>query len=215
MMPGRVFVAVRVLRLVLILALAGMIAQLPRSNPRQPWIEFVSPLLIRGTSAEEYHTLESLANESDLVVVGRITMVERGRELVAIPELVDNPDARYVAFVRFANATLEIERVLATGLSSPPTTVELEMLVLGWSEVTTLQRSLPAERGLFFLRHKRSEAGGRYYRLVNVEQGLIGSDSGIAVIPGAATLERHDFLRSLEGRPFEEVVAEIDRLIQR
>lgn len=211
-MSERRFVSLRLLRLGLIVVIALLMAQVIRAPRSGGWTDFVSTVLLRGTAAEEYASVAELANGADLVVVGRIAGIERGRELVAAPEFVNDPVVGDIALVRFALATIEVEQTLTKGVIADPT-LEVEILILRWDQVADLQKRLPNGPALFFLHHKEAEADGRYYRLVSVEQGLIGSEGGKAVAPagdaGAA------FLAALDGRDFEDVVKVVDEAIGR
>lgn len=219
-MGERLFVSLRLVRLALIVTLAVLLAQVFPGQKPDGWQEFMSPVQLRGTAAEEYSTLGDLANEADMVVVGRISEIERGRELVAAPEFVGDPVVDDLAFVRFALARIEVERVLTKDVVAGPN-IDVEILIIRWDQVELLQERLPNDRALFFLRHKADEADGRYFRLVNVHQGLIGSDAGTTVIPGQhdhGTQDpgQHDhadteyFLADMNGRNFDEVIEQVE-----
>lgn len=212
-MSERRSVSLRLLRLGLIVVIALMMAQAVRAPRPSGWTNFVSTLLLRGTAAEEYASVAELANEADLVVVGRIAGIERGRELVAAPEFVNDPVVGDIALVRFALATIEVERTLTKGVVPNPT-LEVEILILRWDQVTDLRTRLPNERALFFLHHKEAEADGRYYRLVSIEQGLIGSEFGKAVAPPGDAKDAEAFMAALDGRDFEDVVKLVDEAIR-
>lgn len=212
-MSERRFASLRLVRLGLIVVIALLVAQVVRAPRPGGWTEFVSPLLLRGTAAEEYGSVTELANGADLTVVGRISGIERGRELIAAPDFVKDPVVGDIALVRFALATIEVERTLTKGVVADPI-LEVEILILRWDQVADLQKRLPNERALFFLHHKVAEANGRYYRLVSVEQGVVGSEGGRAVVPAADADDAEAFLVDWDGRDFEDVVKLVDDAIR-
>lgn len=210
-MSNRQFVSVRIVRLLLVFALSVLLANQLWARRATSWNEFIAPLQLRGMAAEEYADLTDLAKGADLVVVGRIADIERGRELVAAPDFIDDPVVGDIAYARFAVAKIEVERSLTKGLQVR-SAVEVEILIRTWDQVSALQKQLPNERALFFLHHKSAEADGRYYRLVNVHHGLIGSTGGAAVVPGR-DVDGNGFLAALEGRSFDDVVAQVSEAL--
>ncbi|HEX5015343.1 MAG TPA: hypothetical protein VFV72_14430 [Candidatus Limnocylindrales bacterium] len=195
------------------IAVTAVVLNVPRVSNGSDWASFWSTLRISGTEAEHYDSIGQLAQSADLVVVGRIDSIERGREWVAVePELVDV--AGDFAYARFALATISVDRVL--GGATDRATVPVEFLIISWDQVDRLRGVIPHDPAIFFLRQKRGESSDEFYRLVNISQGSVGSDNGKALITrvGAGGDADDDFLTDLNGQNFEGIVADVERLLE-
>lgn len=72
-----------------------------------------------------------------------------------------------MAFVRFAVATIEVERTLTKGVVPGPS-VDMEILIIRWDQVSDLQKRMPNERALEMMRP---------YRIGPEQPGQPGSDT--------------------------------------
>ncbi len=168
---------------------------------------------VEGMDAEVFGSLEEAARSADLVVVGRITEVTKGREWVANPAYLDIPELADVAYARFATAWIEPEAVLG----SPRVPVQrdrvpLELDLLQADLLPELVANVPRERAIFFLRDKADHgaAAGEYFRFTNVNQGLIREFDG-----RVETLQTgpDQFLSQLRGQPFGDVIARLKAIL--
>ncbi len=172
---------------------------------------FWSALALRGMAAESYDTLEDLAKSADLVVVGTILSVERGREWVAIPEYVDDAALSGQAYARFATVTITIQQIVGP-VRAPlpdPSLVKLEAYLPSPGALSILKDNVPRERSIFFLRNKGESDSVEFYRFTNDEQGLVRDVDGRLRISPAG--EDH-FLTLLDGEPFDDILAKVVRI---
>lgn len=123
---------------------------------------FWSALWADGTF-QTYEDAGLAAAASDVVVVGRFTLVEPGRSVVAVPDF--GPDGTLV----FATAQVAVEEVLAGAYTpAPDGTLTLELFLPRPSEINELRANTPPERMLLFLR-KSPSGGPAVYALLNPE----------------------------------------------
>lgn len=166
---------------------------------------FWSAATVRGMAAESFDTLDDLARSADLVIVGRVNDVQPGREWVAIPEYVDDPVFSEVAYARFATVTIDIEQIIGRVLSPLPdrSVVKLEVFLSRPDTLTIVQKNIPGERSIFFLRNKGVTDSIDFYRFTNDDQGLLREfDGRIRISP---TGEDH-FLSHLDGESFDKAL---------
>lgn len=160
-------------------------------------------LNIRAVSAEHYDSVEAMARAADVVVVGQMESVRVGRTIgVSYP-------------ITLAEITILVHQSLVGSKEGERLT--LEVVLPRPDLVNELEAALPAERGLFFLRHKfelvRNEdmsdalkARERgLYALVNDGQAVVRDIDGRArVRPG---FDQDDPLRqAVDGQAFESIV---------
>jgi len=168
---------------------------------------------VEGVDAEVFGSLEESARSADLVVVGRITEVTKGREWVANPAYLDIPELADVAYARFATAWIEPEAVLGSPrLPVPLDRIPLELDLLQADLLPELVANVPRERAIFFLRDKADHgaAPGEYFRFTNFDQGLIRElDGRVETFPTGPD----QFLSRLSGQPFGDVVARLKAIL--
>lgn len=161
---------------------------------------------INGMAAENYDSLAELSRSADLVVIGRIEKVAKGREWIGIPEYVDDPVHGESAWIRFATVTIAIEDVIGPIRTPLPdrSEVQLEVFLPNSTVFDELRANVPGERAAYFLRNKRD--GIEFYRFTNDEQGLLREFQGrVRMAPAGET----HFLTHLDGRPFDNVMSEV------
>ena len=169
---------------------------------------------VDGIEAEQYDTMAGMSRAADLVVVGSIERVAKGREFVANAEAASRTDDPYRkhAIAYYAVADLRISKVLA-GNAVAGDVVQLEIFASQWQKLDALVGSPALDSGLFFLRNKGIEAARLslpastqaadkpFYRLVN-RDGLLRRFDGKAAIPPDSEAA---FLRPFEGMNFDAV----------
>jgi hypothetical protein len=168
---------------------------------------FWSLVTPRGMAAEEYLAPAVMAASADLVVVGRVVSVERGREWVANPDLVNHPDpaAREGAFARFATVMVQVESTLGpSAFEAARALVPVEVFLVRPEVLGELKTLASTERAIFVLRNKGPDDSVDFFRLVNDTQGLVREFDGKAHVMSG---EVASFAR-LEGLPFTRVVEE-------
>lgn len=168
---------------------------------------------VEGMAAEEFGSLEESARSADLVVVGRIGEVTKGREWVANPAYVDNPALADVAYARFATAWIEPEAILGTPhVPFGGGRIPLELDLVRADLLPELVASVPQERAVFFLRDKADHgaAPGEFFRLTNFDQGLLRELDG-----KVETFQtgQDDFLSRLGGQSFDDLVARLKGIL--
>jgi hypothetical protein len=166
--------------------------------------------IVGASEVEHFGSLEALVAGADLVVHGRVTAVEAGREF--------GPPTRPLAY---AQVTVAVEEMLA-GRSSyaDGSTVTIEVPLLdGPSSLERVRDRMLGTERVVFLRDKAGTAAAAglpladrmaelgFHRLVTFGSELVELD-GLAVAPPdeSAVLER------FSGRPFAEAVAELRAL---
>jgi hypothetical protein len=145
---------------------------------------FYGLLAFNGREAEHYETVEEMAANSEVVVLGRLAWVADGRSY-GDPE----HDA---SVVQFASVGLEVHEVLAGQPRMPGQDLVVEFLIpSGKVGVIDLKETMPAEEAIFFLRNKGSEVArwgwaedavaveAGFYRLVST-QGVVRNVDGRA-----------------------------------
>ncbi len=178
----------------------------PRSD------RFWELLAVNGSPMAHFETLDAMADESDLVVVGRIVNVTPGREVRDLDAETEGY-AREEASVYFADATLVVDEALK---GDPGTDVKLQLLLPQPGVLEQVQPDLPTERGIYFLRDM-----GAYFAKENPESGLATTLKGTYdfVSPqglirdlngavGVAADEGDTFLHEMSQRTFEVVLVE-------
>jgi hypothetical protein len=184
------------------------VAQQPGSDLVARSYRFWSAVAVRGMAAESYDSLEDLAQNADLVVVGTILSVDRGREWVAIPAYVDDPFLSDEAFARFATLTIAVQQIIGP-VRTPlpdPSSVKLEAYLPRPGTMALLRENVPRERSIFFLRNKGKTDSVDFYRFTNDDQGLLRDFDGLVRI--SPTGEDH-FLTHLDGERFEDILANV------
>jgi hypothetical protein len=169
-------------------------------------------LAVNGSPMAHFDTLDAMAGESDLVVVGRIVRVAPGREVRDLDAEAEGY-AREDASVYFADATLVVEEALR---GDPGKELKLQLLLPQSGVLEQVQADLPSERALYFLRDM-----GAYFAKENPESGLATTleDTFDFVSPqglirdlngavGVTADEGDTFLHELSQRTFEEVLVE-------
>jgi len=172
-------------------------------------------LAVNGSPIAHFDTLDAMADDSDLVVVGRIVRVAPGREVRDLgAEAEEFP--REEASVYFAEATLVVDEALK---GVPGKAVKLQLLLPKPGVLEQIQQGLPTERGIYFLRDM-----GAYFAKENPKSGLATTlkDTFDFVSPqglirdlnttvGVTADEGDAFLNTLTRRTFLDVLAETRR----
>ncbi len=169
-------------------------------------------LAVNGSPMAHFNTLDAMADESDLVVVGRIVSVAPGREVRDLDAEAEGY-AREEASVYFADATLVVDEALK---GDPGKDVKLQLLLPQPGVLEQVQADLPTERGIYFLRDM-----GAYFAKENPESGLATTLQGtydfvspqglIRDLNGAVGVtadEGDTWLHELARRTFTEVLAD-------
>jgi hypothetical protein len=169
-------------------------------------------LAVNGSPMAHFDRLDAMADESDLVVVGRIVRVAPGREVRDLDAEAEGY-AREEASVYFADATLVVDEALKGDAGKD---VKLQLLLPQPGVLEQVQADLPSERGIYFLRDM-----GAYFAKENPESGLATTleDTFDFVSPqglirdlngavGVTADEGDTFLHALSRRTFTEVLAD-------
>lgn len=185
-------------------------------SQRQASDAFWSHFHVVGSEVEQYDSLDSMAAAADVVFLGRVTSVAKGR--IFGDANSGNPEETQV---QYATLTVDVERLLAGSLPSDTRYVSLEMIMFD-SEITSMAANLPAEDSIFFLRNKgieaqslglpseRIEEESSFYRLV-IGAALLRVFDG-HVVPSVGT--DAEFLLALDGVPVDDVIAQITEASQ-
>jgi len=164
---------------------------------------------VQAMAAESYDSLTTMALASDAIVVGRIGAVAPGREWKANEAEWAEPQPADALMARFATVTIEIEQVIGTATADASAgTVQLEIFLPHDGLVPELRATAPRERAVFFLRTKADAP--EFFRLVNDNQGLIRELAGTSHAMGAT---EGTFLAEIDGRPFEEMLAQLRSIV--
>lgn len=189
-------------------ALAIAVAAGPRYESVAQSADFWGSLGLAYDEVEHFSSLGEMAKAADAVVLGAIEDVSEGR---VFGEQGDT--------VTYASAIVRVERLLRGSL--PPEhskTLTLEVMLPMDTSVDMVRAQLPPNRSVFFLRNKGVDAQRfghspevqtaerPYYRLV-VQRGVVADVNGRATAPGWT--DTVDFMSNVEGKPFDEVVAQI------
>lgn len=163
----------------------------------------------QAVEAERYNDYEAMAAKADAVVLGHISGVEISRQYVVEQ---GHPDIGG-GVVTFALVHVSVEQLLRGSLrDGQERDALLEVFLTRPQKFGEFERSVPRERGVFFLRDKELEgralglAGEAlereigYYRLVN-SAGVVHERAGAVVIPRPV---EPDGLRVWQGGPFPE-----------
>jgi len=119
------------------------------------------------------------------------------------------PQPADALMARFATVTIEIEQVIGTATADASAgTVQLEIFLPHDGLVPELRATAPRERAVFFLRTKADAP--EFFRLVNDNQGLIRELAGTSHAMGAT---EGTFLAEIDGRPFEEMLAQLRSIV--
>lgn len=169
-------------------------------------------LAVNGSAIAHFDTLDGMADEADLVVVGRIVSVAPGREVRDLDAEAEGY-AREEASVYFADATLIVDEAIK---GDPGKEVKLQLLLPQPGVLEQVQADLPSERGIYFLRDM-----GAYFAKENPDSGLATTleDTFDFVSPqglirdlggsvGANADEGDTWLHELARRTFTEVLAD-------
>lgn len=172
-------------------------------------------LAVNGSPTAHFDTLDAMADDSDLVVVGRILRVTPWREVRDLGAEAEGYP-REEASVYFANATLVVDEALK---GIPSKAVQLQLLLPKPGVLEQIQQDLPTERGIYFLRDM-----GAYFAKENPKSGLATTlkDTFDFVSPqglirdlhttvGVTADEGDAFLTAMTRRTFPDVVAETSR----
>lgn len=172
-------------------------------------------LAVNGSPRAHFETLDAMAAQADLIVVGRIERVTAGREVRDLEaEALGRP--REEASVYFADATVTVEEAIK-GL--PVKSVRLQLLLPGPGVLAALQQDVPTERAIYFLTDM-----GAYFAKEDPGSGLDSvlkgtfdfvSPQGLLRDFGGATGVTADegdaFLQAETRKAFSDVIAETKR----
>lgn len=206
--PMRFAVAKRLALLALALLL-GSVFRLTGDSSREgdPWQAFATITGLEGVAAETYASLDELTAGADLVVLGRVSSVARGREWVAAPELINDREVGGVATARFAAVSISIDRVLKGTWTN--TEVTYEEQVLFWSQLDDMDRAQPDGAAIFFLHFKEGPLDEGFIRLVSSTQGIVSSQDGLADVPASGGEAAEAFRKTVVGHPFDEIIRSV------
>ena len=162
---------------------------------------------VEALEAERFSSLRDLTLASDAIVRGTIVAVQPGRTF-------GDPGGRPL---HYAAATIQIDEVLAGGLTDPDVaalTLEIPLFD-GIDSIGSIEASVGSE-GAFLLRNKGASAraaglpaadqleDAAYYRLV-VFGAVVGNEAGVA----GAGADELGVLAELDGLPFDEALGRI------
>lgn len=165
---------------------------------------------------EPAFSLDEVIANSDAIVLGRLTAIEPGRVVGQPVEGI--PGAQ----VLFANVTVTVTEVLRGALpESDRTQLTLEVLLPGrrdFSELVTLNTSMPRSPSIFFVRSNATTAAAmglptevqereRSLYHLTVQRALLSNEGGSAIAP--IWTDHGDFFQRFEGRAFDPIVEEI------
>lgn len=180
--------------------------------------EFWASLFTGDSDFATYPSLTAIVSDTDAILVGSFTGLERG------PTYTDE-----YGNVLFTGAlTVHVERLLHGSVNTKKPGMVTVLVILGLARpedapytyedrLASLKAGMPAERGLFFLSNmaawvakfggdpKRPEADPFMYEVMS-SQGYVRDVKGLAEPPIRGTSAWPETLR---GRPFDDVVAQI------
>lgn len=175
-----------------------------RSND-QFWASFA----LEALEAEYFLSLASLAQSSDLVVVGKVDHLSWGRQL--LPGQADG--------FTYVNLHMIVSKYL--GGRSSATNMVVELMPPAGASLEALTTTLPEADQLMFLRNKGEEARSLglperfaasedgFFRLANVEQGHFANIEGRVFSPQSAAAK---WVRDFAGVSFDDLANTITLL---
>lgn len=172
-------------------------------------------LAVNGSPIAHFDTLDAMADDSDIVVVGRIVRVTPGREIRDLGAEAEG-FLREEASVYFGEATLVVDDALK---GIPGKAVKLQLLLPQPGVLEQIREDLPTERGIYFLRDM-----GAYFAKENPNSGLTttlketfdfvspqGLIRDLNTTVGVSADEGDAFLIAMTHRTFSDVLAEARR----
>lgn len=171
---------------------------------------------VSALDIEPASSFDEVIAGSDAIVLGRLAAIGPGR---VVGEPVEGiPGAQ----VLFANVTVAVTEVLMGELpQSHRAEFTLEVLLPGrrdFSELTTLNTTLPRSQSIFFVRSNATTAAAMglpaevqereqaLYHLT-VQRALLSNEGGRAIAP--IWTDHDDFFQQFEGRAFNPIVHEL------
>jgi hypothetical protein len=173
--------------------------------------QFWGDLAVTGSPTSHFTTLDEMADNADIIVVGHIERLTAGREVRDLgAETLGK--SREEASVYFADATIAVEETIK---GEARRTVKLQLLLPNPATLGNAADALPTERAIYFL----TEMGAYFAKEAPKSkyvtelkgtfdfvspQGLL-RDFGQTV--GVTADEGDAFLHAAKGEPFAEVLA--------
>lgn len=188
------------------------LAQAPSAGASPFW----NDLAVNGSQYTRFALLEEMTDFADLVVLGHMTKVERGRVIVGDPSAGERGKAYYLS------ASVVIDEVLAGAPRDPSDkTITVELFAPNVDAIPSLIADVPAEQTIYFLINKAHHPAnvGLPAKQLEVEAGfyeIIGDQAVFRDVGGNAKarpeLDPSDPLATLDGRRFLDLVALIRSL---
>lgn len=189
-----------------------LLAEAPSTGASSFW----NGLAVNGSQYTRFGSIEEMTDFADVVVLGHMTAVSRGRVIVGDPADGERGKAYYLS------ASVVIDEVLAGSLLDPSgTTIIVELFAPNVDAIPTLIADVPAEQTIYFLINKAHHPAnaGLSTKQLAFEAGyyeIIGDQAVFRNVGGAARarpdLDAADPLAILDGRSFSDVVALIRAL---
>jgi len=154
-----------------ILSLVGiaLVALLPACSSASAGPDFWETHAVRGTLVEEPETVEELASQSQLVVLGTIGNVTEGKEYTDPGKPVH----------RTSNVAIQVEKSSKAGVSS----AVVEFSRQAETSLEDATAGLPKGRYVFYLQHWYDGPNGPVYACTSVGMCVVGVDGGAMSTP--------------------------------
>jgi len=173
---------------------------------------------VNGIDAETYDSLEGMTQAADVVAVGVLEDVTRGRTFVADREIAARIGDPYYdeAFAYYALANLRVREVVVGDSSLVGSTLPVEIFASQRGKLEQLLAQPALDTGLFFLRSKGAEARALgfsnaaqqaeqpYFRLVTSTALVRDFDGIAATLPGA-----DEFLARFDATRFDDALVAV------
>jgi hypothetical protein len=181
---------------------AGVLRSAPALEDGARARQFFGSVAVAGISSTQVGSLTDLVKASDLVVVGRIAAVEKGREWLADPSL-RGTGKEAEAMARFATLSIDVEDTVVGAASGSQ--VKMEIFLPKADSLGKLKASIPRGRALFFLHEKREPGVSGIYRFVTDAESFYLDVDGTVQAPAG---DDSAVAASLTGQPFIALVAQ-------
>lgn len=157
------------------------------------WAHF-HPKAVEGTT---FPSLEAMAGEAEVIVVGAVEGVSLSRQWVAVEEWGEDGIATLI------RTDIQVERIIKGDPALMDGAVSFELFLASPSDTQEVLAQKPKERAIYFLVQKKDASGA--YRLAST-QGYL-RDFGHAEPPAVT---EDDWLNDLKRFPFEDVLQRVD-----